>query len=184
MSAPEVTLRTPRLVLREFAIEDAPALNAIESIPSVMRYTMRDAQTPEESLEYVRERLAERAQDPRRTFDLVVTREGEFLGRCGIQRTDVPLREAMIWFVIDPRSWGQGFASEAAEAVIGWAFEALALHRIYGDCDPRNTGSARVMEKLGMRREAHIRENVFLKGEWCDSWIYALLDHEWRARRR
>jgi RimJ/RimL family protein N-acetyltransferase len=53
---------------------------------------------------------------------------------------------------------------------------------MWADCDPRNPASVRVMEKLGMRQEAYFRENAFIKGEWCDSLIYALLDREWRAQ--
>ena len=68
---------------------------------------------------------------------------------------------------------GKGYATEAACAMLAYAFEDLKLHRVYGDCDDRNVASARVMEKVGMRREAH---------ESCDSLNFAMLDHEWAAR--
>jgi RimJ/RimL family protein N-acetyltransferase len=60
-------------------------------------------------------------------------------------------------------------------------FVELGLHRIIGQCDARNTASARVMERLGMRREAHLIANEFVKGEWTDELIYAMLDREWKA---
>jgi RimJ/RimL family protein N-acetyltransferase len=60
-------------------------------------------------------------------------------------------------------------------------FEELGLHRIMGRIDARNEPSARVLERLGMRREAHMLENEFVKGEWTDEVVYALLEHEWRA---
>ena len=58
-------------------------------------------------------------------------------------------------------------------------FEGLGLHRIIGRCDGRNAASARAMEKLGMRREAHLRENEIVKGEWTDEMVYAMLRSEW-----
>ncbi len=63
-------------------------------------------------------------------------------------------------------------------------FDDLGLHRIIGRCDARNTASARLMERLGMRREAHFRENEWFKGEWGDELIYAMLDREWSERQR
>ena len=67
--------------------------------------------------------------------------------------------------------------------MLSLGFEELGLHRIVGECDARNSASARVLERLGMRREAHLVENEFVKGEWASALIYATLDREWRARR-
>jgi RimJ/RimL family protein N-acetyltransferase len=66
--------------------------------------------------------------------------------------------------------------------MLALGFDGLGLHRIVGRLDARNTASARVLEKLGMRREAHFVSNEYLKGEWTDELVYALLDEEWRAR--
>ena len=62
-------------------------------------------------------------------------------------------------------------------------FGQLGMHRLFGDCDPRNAASARLMERLGMRSEAHHVQNLWAKGEWCDSWIYARLASEWAQNR-
>jgi RimJ/RimL family protein N-acetyltransferase len=59
-------------------------------------------------------------------------------------------------------------------------FEELGLHRIFAESDARNAASMRVMERLGMRREAHFVENEFLKGEWTDGVVCAILEREWR----
>jgi RimJ/RimL family protein N-acetyltransferase len=84
-------------------------------------------------------------------------------------------------FVFDPAHQGKGYATEAASALLPFAFETMGLHRVIGRTEARNTGSARVLEKLGMRREAHLVENEYVKGEWQSELIYALLEHEWRA---
>jgi RimJ/RimL family protein N-acetyltransferase len=68
--------------------------------------------------------------------------------------------------------------------MLDFGFGTLGLHRVWGDCDPRNEASVRVQRKLGMRQEAHFRENALIKGEWVDSLIHAILDREWAARPR
>ncbi len=86
-----------------------------------------------------------------------------------------------IGFIVSPAYQGHGLAMEAAE--VGLGFDGLRLHRMFGRCDGRNLSSARLMERLGMRREAHLVENEYVKGEWTDELIYAMLDREWQARR-
>jgi [ribosomal protein S5]-alanine N-acetyltransferase len=71
--------------------------------------------------------------------------------------------------------------TEAARAILGVAFRELNLHRVWATCHVRNHASYRVMEKLGMRREAHFRKNAFEKNEWRDSYLYAILAEEWLA---
>ena len=88
-----------------------------------------------------------------------------------------------IGFLFNPEHQGRGYATEAARALLGLAFERYGLHRVYGRLEPRNVASARVLEKLGMRREALLVENEWVKGEWQSEAIYALLDREWEARR-
>ena len=181
-----VRLETARLVLRELEVEDAAATNLWESDPQVVRYQSVDVQSPEESRAYIEEVRREMAEEPRRLWDLGVERrtDGELVGRVGLRIARPAHREAEIWFVLRRDVWGQGHGTEAVSALLDHAFGVLALHRVFGDCDPRNAASAGLMEKLGMRREAHLRENWWLKGEWCDSLIYAILDHEWSARAR
>ncbi|ATB31695.1 GNAT family N-acetyltransferase [Melittangium boletus] len=179
-------LVTPRLLLREFEEEDWRATHLYESDPEVVRYQSHGVRTPEESRDYILQVAELSRRLPRRVYDLAVVSRAEnwLIGRCGMRYTDVPTREGTLWYILERASWGQGYITEAAQALMDFSFGTLGMHRMFADCDPRNPGSYRVMEKLGMRREAHFRENVFLKGEWCDSYVYAQLDHEWRARVR
>lgn len=176
-------LETPRLVLREQLLEDAEETNVYERDPEVVRYQTHHPRTLEESRAYIADVLAESARTPRALFDLAVVHreEGCLIGRCGLRVTDVGQREATLWYVLDRRRWGQGFTVEAARALLAFGFDELGLHRVFVDVDPRNLASARVAEKLGMRREAHFVENALLKGEWTDSVIFGLLDREWRG---
>jgi RimJ/RimL family protein N-acetyltransferase len=86
-----------------------------------------------------------------------------------------------VGFVVHPEHHGRGYGREGALVILRLGFEELRLHRMIGRCDARNTASARLMERLGMRREAHLLENEFVKGEWTDELDYAMLDREWAA---
>lgn len=173
-------LGTERLVLRELVPEDAPAVYAIESDINVARYQSRRLADLAEAEEYVAGSIVAGMAVPRLIYDFAVTLRGDdaLIGRCGMKRGDFEPREAMIWYVLAPAHHGKGYATEATRALIAFAFEQLGLHRVYADCDPRNPASVRVLEKLGLRREAHHVENVSLHGEWCDSLIYAMLRRE------
>lgn len=178
-----VSLATERLVLRELVEEDWRAVLAIETA-EVVTYMTQEPATEASAREYVQGSMVCARELPRTVYDLAVTLPDDdtMIGRVGMKREDDP-RVAMIWFVFHPAHQGKGYATEAVGALLAYALDALRLHRVYGDCDPRNHASARVMEKLGMRREAHHVENVWIKGEWCDSVIYGLLAREWAARR-
>lgn len=84
-----------------------------------------------------------------------------------------------IGWVISPDHQACGYATEAARALLGYAFTALGCHRVIATCQPENVASWRVMEKLGMRREAHFRQGLLQpSGEWWDEYVYAALAHE------
>jgi [ribosomal protein S5]-alanine N-acetyltransferase len=174
-------LETSRLLLRDFREDDWRATHAYESDPEVVRYQSFGPRTPEESQDYIARNLADLGQEPRWTYDLaVVLREEEHLvGRCGLHVSDPALREGVLWYILHRQYWGRGIMVEAARALLSFGFNELKLHRVWADTDPRNLPSIRILEKLGMRREAHFRENGYYKGEWTDSFIYALLAREW-----
>ena len=86
-----------------------------------------------------------------------------------------------VGWIVHPDVSGQGYASEAAHAFIATAFLRWDLHRVFAQLDPRNVSSARLCERLGMRKEAHLREESWFKGEWGDLAIYSVLKREWAA---
>jgi RimJ/RimL family protein N-acetyltransferase len=87
-----------------------------------------------------------------------------------------------IGYVLHPAHTGRGYATEAIRALLPLAFDELRLHRLFARLDARNSASAKVCRRLGMRQEAHLRENEWFKGEWTDEIVFALLAHEWRAQ--
>jgi len=139
----------------------------------------------------VRDVLATRAQHP------TIEKEGDWLFLAmerrgsGVVIGDVSLhwlsaehKQGEIGFVRHLDHHGQGYGHEAAGEMLRLGFAGLGLHRIIGRCDARNDASARLMERLRMRREAHFRQNEFFKGEWADEYVYALLATEWEANDR
>jgi RimJ/RimL family protein N-acetyltransferase len=84
----------------------------------------------------------------------------------------------MLGYCYDRAAWGSGYAAEAAAAMLDFAFDVLLLHRVWAGCDPENVGSARVLEKLGMRLEGRLRENERVRGAYRDTWVYGLLASE------
>jgi ribosomal-protein-alanine N-acetyltransferase len=179
-----LTLETPRLILRELSLGDCADAGALDGDPEVVRYMSMGVMDEDGTRVYIERSMISARHSPREVFDLAITRkdEGRYLGRAGLHVTRPEHREAMLWFSVRRDLWGQGLATEASAAMLALAFETLGLHRVWGDCDPRNVGSMRVMEKLGMRREGRLRENWWLDDEWCDSLVYAVLEHEWRDR--
>lgn len=181
----DIRIETERLVIRELRGDDWRGIHAVESLPAVNRYQAYDAHTDQASRDLVERAEREAAKDPRVLYDLTVTRRDDdrVLGRGGLKRSGHELLVGEMWCVLAPADHGQGIVTEAARAIFELAFGTLGMHRLFGDCDPRNVASARLMERLGMKREAHHVQNVWAKGEWCDSWVYALLADEWRRAR-
>lgn len=122
---------------------------------------------------------------PRYSYELAVVLKdsGRLVGGCGLTIvTPHQHRCGAIGYVFNRDFWGQGIASEAAQALLKFGFQELNLHRIYATCDTHNIGSARVMEKCGMRFEGEFKENMFVKGAWRDTKLYAIIESEWSKR--
>lgn len=189
-----IRLTTSRLLLRELGLEDCGALNEVESNPLVTRYMLFEPQTMEQTREYIEEGLRSRVEVPRKVYDFAIVPRidgaakqddspARLIGRCGFGVFRYEHKEAMLWYHLHPSYWGKGYASEAVAALFDFGFQTLGLHRIFADCDARNTPSCHVAEKVGMKLEGTLRENYFLKGEWCDSAMYGILDREWLERK-
>ncbi len=178
-------LTTARLVLREFNADDWPAVLAYQSNPRYLRYYAWTGRTPDEVRAFVQMFLDQQQADPRTKFQLAVVLKatGQLIGNCGIRLKTAAAHEADIGYELDPGHWGQGYATEAARAVVGLGFTQFRLHRIGSWCIAENAGSAHVLEKLGMRQEGRLRENEYFKGRWWDTLLYALLEHEWQAQQ-
>lgn len=180
-----IVLATPRLRLREYTDDDFPAVHAYASDAEVTRYMRWGPNSEEDTRAFLRLGAAQRGERPRRHFDLAITlaADGRLVGGGGLHVAEPEHRGAFMGYVLHRDHWGRGYASEAARAMLAFGFERLGLHRIWAVCDPANTISARVLEKIGMRREGHLREHRWEKGRWVDELLYAVLADEWARAR-
>ena len=179
-------LTTERLLLREFVQSDWQALYAIETDPEVQRYrTGQSDMAPEQTRAWIRSRqtLAEAQPRLNYTFAIVEQRAATLIGCCCLNIRSLDLREGEIWYMLDRCFWGQGYMTEATWQLLSLGFQQLGLHRIWAQCVRENSQSVRVLEKLGMRREGHLREAYWQKEAWWDLLLYAILDREWSIAR-
>ncbi|MER5770277.1 GNAT family protein [Streptomyces sp. NPDC001985] len=174
-------LHTARLRLRPFTDADAGLLFALHSSTCVMRYWDSPPWTEHARAERfiaMCRKVADEGTGARMAIDRAS--DGAFVGWCGLTEWDEDHRSASLGYVLDDAMWGHGYATEAAHAVLEWAFDTLDLNRVQAEADTRNVASARVLEKIGFVREGTLREDCVVNGEVSDSWVFGLLRREWR----
>ncbi len=167
--------------------DDFDALHEIQSDPEVCRYLLYEARTREQvAAALERDASHTRLEKPGDYLQPAIRgrgeNEGAFIGTMYFELKSVDDRTAEIGWLVAPRFQGLGYAREAAVMLLDLAFGELGLHRVIAELDPRNAASVRVCERLGMRKEAHHIEHMWLKDEWTDTGSYAILEREWRAR--
>jgi RimJ/RimL family protein N-acetyltransferase len=186
MFEPEYPIHTERMLLRPYAHGDVDALYAYQRLPEVHRYLYTEPRTRADVEAIVAERAGSAVlTEAGRALALVaeLTQTSELVGDCMLFWHSQEHEQGEVGYVFNPAFRGRGYATEAVGALLRLGFEGIGLHRIAGRLDGRNTASARVLERAGLRREAHLVENEFVKGEWTDEVIYAILRREWEARQ-
>lgn len=176
-------MKTARLLLRRFTPADAPALAAYRSVPEVSRYQSWEAPVPQEEAERLAVSFA--AGDPRRPgwFQYAVERRDApgLIGDLGVCRSEDE-RQAELGFTFAPEFQGHGYATEAVARTVRFLLLEEGLHRVSAACDGRNVRSAKLLERVGFRREGHLVQSTWIKGEWTDDVLFGLLASEYRAR--
>lgn len=176
------TLHTERLALRFIGAADSAALFPIFADPEAMRYwSSAPWQQPGQAEASVAETLDDYASGARLRLGVALRATGELIGTCTLYAFDRPNRRCDVGYMLNRAHWGRGYMPEAMAAVIGHAFGALGLNRIEADIDPRNTASARLLERLHFVHEGHMRERWLVNGEICDSDFFGLLRSDWLA---
>ena len=198
-------LHTPRLLLRPFSATDGPAIHAYAGDPEVVTHMEWGPNTLEDTQTHLREVITNQSPDEKQNFPFAVVLkanpgtafvtalpsahqegrtpflDGKLVGSCHLFVEHPTLREAWIGYVLAREYWGKGIMTEAARALLAFGFGELGLHRITATCRPENIGSQRVLEKIGMTREGHLRQHKWMKGQWRDSYLYAILAGEFRG---
>jgi RimJ/RimL family protein N-acetyltransferase len=173
-------LSTKRLLIRKFRESDWCDLYEYLSDPSVTKYEPYDVF----SADTCRKEAKKRAGNP--SFWAVCLKDtGKLIGNLYFDPQDFGTRE--LGYVFNRRYWHQGYAIESAQTLIGCAFRNWGARRIIAACNPENTASWHLLEQLHMRREGHLRQNIYFKKDgngqplWVDTYLYALLASEWQS---
>ena len=176
-----MVLETERLILRRFTSDDWRDLHEYLSQETVVKYEPYNVYTEEESKEEAVNRSTDEA------FWAVCLKENnKLIGNIYFQQQEPKV--FMTWeigYVFNPEYYGNGYATEGCKEILRYAFEELKARRIVAMCNPKNTASWGLLERLKMRREGHLIKNIFFKYDenkmpiWNDTYEYAVLREEW-----
>ena len=189
MNRGTIRLETARLIVRRFEERDIPDVLAYSRYEEGDRFRKRniDWELTEEGVRrWWTPMMAMRPEEAINWLSLVVELKAErrVIGNVGFnaKRRGEHL-QGMIGWTLGATFEGNGYATEAASALLDYLFRTVGFHRVYALTSPKNSSSWRLMERLGMRREAHYRRNCFVDGAWDDEYAYAILAEEWAERR-
>ncbi|MBS3967439.1 MAG: GNAT family N-acetyltransferase [Truepera sp.] len=176
-------LTTARLQLRPLQPTDQEAFLSYRNDPEVIRYQSWTQLTPEEAQAFLQQAAAA-TPGPGQSLQLAITLQGSnlLIGDCLLQLS-ADGQQGEISFTLSPLYQGQGYGLEAVTALLEYAFGTLNLHRISAVTDARHTASAKLLMRLGMRREGHLLQSRQVRGVWQDELLYGLLASEWPTKR-
>lgn len=174
-----MTIKTDRLTIRRFMPQDAAGLFLYLSDPAVVRFEPY----PPMSAEACGAAAKDFSQS--QAFWAICLPEGMLIGQVYLAEENQQSWE--LGYVFHAAYHGRGYAAEACRALLAWAFSQKKAHRVFAHCNPDNISSWRLLERLGMRREAHHLRNVCFHKDamghplWQDTYVYALLASEWKC---
>ena len=175
-------LTSERLVLRRFRPEDLDAFVAYRSDPGTARYQSWEAPyPPSQARQFLRELAAIHPDTPGEWFQFAIALRttDRLIGDCAAHVPADDPRQAEIGFTLAPGHQGHGYATEAVRRLLRYLLLERGKHRVSATCDDRNTRSAALLERVGMRREGHLLQSTWSKGEWTNDLLYAVLHDEW-----
>ena len=179
MQAPRI--ETQRLLLKALDIRDTKTMFAYRSDPAVTRYQVWRPESEEELKAFIRKMNETGFNVEDSWFQLGVYLKGnqELIGDLGLHFLPPGNLQIEIGFTIRPTLQRRGYAAEAVEELINYLFNRMHKHRITASVDPKNAASIALLEKMGMRKEAHFRQSIWIADRWEDEVIYAVLNEEW-----
>ena len=159
-------LKTERLSIRPFEVEDKEDIFEIYEDEETCRFLLHETWTERDRDGHFERKRNQRSLGQKSSLSLAVLADDKVIG------------DIAIWYTDMKETVEIGYASEALSAVVRSLFRDYAIHRIQANMDARNLASAKLCERIGMRREAHFIQDYWSKGEWTDSYIYALLEED------
>jgi RimJ/RimL family protein N-acetyltransferase len=178
-------LETPRLRLRHFRDADLALFMAYRNDPEVARYQGWEGISEPEARAFLQEQKEAQPGVPGHWFQIAIELKetGMLVGDCALKSEEHDERQAELGYTLSRTYQGRGIASEAVLCILEYAFVTLGLHRVIAMTACENVASVALLERLGLRREGRFRQSVWLKGQWADEYLYAMLQEEWRNKR-
>lgn len=178
MGGCQMQVETQRLIIRDFNMEDWVDVHKYASNHVVTEHMIWGPNSTAETQAYVEEQITKQQLSDRTDFEFaVILKETNILiGGCGIY---IKENNAEIGYCFNPEWWGSGYATEASKAMLMFGFENFKVHRVFATCRPGNIGSANVLRRIGMKQEGHLREHMWHKGKFHDSYLFSILEDEY-----
>ncbi|MFC1725393.1 GNAT family N-acetyltransferase [candidate division KSB1 bacterium] len=177
-----IGIKSERILLRYLKESDLAEFLSYRSRPEIAEYQFWGPFTEKDARDYI---LKYKNEPPWLSgswtqLGIVLLKEDKLIGDCALRIDSIEPRIGEIGFNLSPDYQGKGYASEAVRALLDYTFDTLNMHRIMGVTDSRNTASVKLMERIGMRKEAHFVKNIWFKGVWGDEYLFAVLKEEWK----
>lgn len=174
---PSISFDGDRILLRDSVLDDLPAVHAVANNPEVHRFQPWGSSSIEDTGKFVRSVIQAAEQHPRTDYTLaiVLRQTGRLIGYGSLWLENDRFRHGEIGYFLHPDYWGQGLWTESARLLLRIGFAHVHLHRISATCDPRNVASQRVLQKVGMTHEGHLRQTMLIHDGWRDSDVYGIL---------
>lgn len=160
--------------------DDWQEIHSFAGLQEVYRYQAWEANTPEQTRQYVAEAAAAYEVPAQTRFFLSATlSDSHIVGLAQITVQSSTWRCAEIGYTVHPAHWRRGYGTEIAGLAVDYAFGELGMHRVEATCDPRNVASVRILRKIGMTHEGTLRDTMRLRDGWRDSHVFSVLEDEW-----
>lgn len=183
---PFAEILTERLAVRQLVASDAQKIFEYRSLPEVARFQSWGIQSREEIQSQIKSLSVSEPGVPGSWYQIAIAlrSSGELIGDLGFHVLGTEPRQAEIGISLAPEHQFHGYATEALSALLNYLLVGLGKHRAFGSVDPRNLRSIKLMQRVGMRMEAHFVKSLWFKGEWVDDMIFAVLASDWTNRNR
>jgi RimJ/RimL family protein N-acetyltransferase len=177
---------TERLALRELEVSDAQRIFEYRSCADVSRFQSWGTQSADAIQAYIRDQSEMEPGRPGSWYQIgiILLSSGELIGDCGFHVLETEPLQAELGIALAPQFQGRGYAAETLRALLDYLLVALGKDRAFGSVDPRNIRSMRLLQRVGMRKEAHRVKSLWFKGEWVDDVIFAITASEWKSNNR
>jgi len=163
-------------------MKDARDIFSYRSEPDIYQFQTWQPKTIVDVEKFIETRIVDEPDLPNTWFQLAICKYDpyELIGDCGLHFIEKESSQVEVGITLKREHQGLGYATEALKLVFDFLFGKLKKHRIFGSVDPNNHASIRLMERLGMRKEAHFIESLWSNDRWSDDIVYAILSHEWK----